>query len=91
MNVTLGLIAALIIAVGFAYYQYKKRQSAEALNDNLETKEKVNDIQKDIDKNDALINAEKEKREELERKAEEEKNKDVSKDDLLDFFNKDNK
>lgn len=68
-------------------YEKNKRESAEALNDNLETKEKVDAINKDVIKNEALIAAEEEKRKEIEKKLEEEKNKDVSKDDLTKFFN----
>ncbi len=88
MNYILGLIGVAGMAFVGYLWERSKRRSAEALNDNLETKEHILDLQKDVVKNEALIEASKEKQDEIKRKLEEEKAKDVSKDDLLDFFNR---
>ena len=81
------LIGIIVALIGYALFQRSKRRSAEALNTNLETKEQVLDIQKDVEKNNAEIEAEKQKQADLQKKADEEKAKDVSKEDLVDFFN----
>jgi len=91
MNLTSILITLVLLLGGGLWYEFRKRKSAEALNDNIETKEKIDEAQKDIIKNEALIEASKQKQDEIQKKLDEEKNKDVSKDDLLDFFNKSNK
>ena len=91
MTLVTGLVTLVGILFAYVLYLNNKKNNAEALNSNLETKEKVQDVQKDIDKNEAKIEAEEQKRKEIQDKADEEKNKDVSKDELLDFFNKDKK
>lgn len=91
MNLMVILIAAFSTLIGWLLYERSKRKSAEALNDNIKTKEEVLEIQKDVVKNEGLIDAERIKREEMIKKLEEEKNKDVSNKDLLDFFNKSDK
>lgn len=88
----IGYLLAAIAALGaWLYFEHSTRKHAEALNDNLETKEKVDAVNKDVIKNEALIEAEKQKQDELNKNLEEEKKKEVSKDELLDFFNKDEK
>lgn len=91
MEITTVLILVVVGLVGWLLYERSKRRSSEALNDNIETKEKVNEIQKDIIKNEALIEVEKEKQDELKKNLEKEKSKDVSNDDLIDFFNNSDK
>lgn len=81
------LIGIIAVLSGLFLFERSKRRSAEAINTNLETKEKVNDIQKDVDINNAEIEVEKQKQADAQKKADEEKAKNVSKDDLLDFFN----
>lgn len=88
MNYILGLIGVAVMAVVGYLYERSKRRSAEALNDNLGTKEHILDIQKDVIRDQALIDSETIKQNEIKAKLEEDKKKDVSKDDLLDFFNR---
>lgn len=91
MDLTIGLVVLVLGLFGWLLYERSKKQSAEALNSNLDTKQQVLDVQKDVEKNNGLIEAEKQKQDDLNKKLEEEKAKDVSKDDLLDFFNKSDK
>lgn len=80
------LIGLGIVGAATLVYLYIKKQSAEALLENVDTKEKVNELGKDIAKNDGLLEAEEEKRAQLE-KEKNEKLKDTSVSDLIDFFN----
>ena len=88
----MDLSAVLVIVIGtltgLYLYERSKRRSAEALNTNIQTKEQVDSIQKNVDVNDANIKVEEQKQADAKKAADEEKAKDVSKDDLLDFFNK---
>ena len=79
MEYLIGLIVALI---GGLLYERSKRKTAEGSLDNLETKKEVLELEKQESKNSGLIEAEKEKREEI--KNEESKK---SLDDLARFFN----
>jgi hypothetical protein len=83
-----GVIVALVL---WLWHERSQRRSAEALNDNAKTKEQVDNVQKEVVKNEAEIKVEEEKREELKKKLEDEKSKDPSKDEILDFFNKEDK
>ncbi len=79
MEYLIGLIVALI---GGLLYERSKRKTAESSLDNLETKKEVLELEKQESKNSGLIEAEKEKREEI-------KNEQSKKslDDLARFFN----
>jgi len=79
MEYLIGLIVALI---GGLLYERSKRKTAESSLDNLETKKQVLELEKQESKNSGLIEAEKEKREEI-------KNEQSKKslDDLARFFN----
>jgi hypothetical protein len=79
MEYLIGLIVALI---GGLLYERSKRKTAESSLDNLETKKQVLELEKQESKNSGLIDAEKEKREEI-------KNEQSKKslDDLARFFN----
>ena len=79
MEYLIGLIVALI---GGLLYERSKRKTAESPLDNLETKKQVLELEKQESKNSGLIDAEKEKREEI-------KNEQSKKslDDLARFFN----
>lgn len=79
MEYLIGLIVALI---GGFLYERSKRKTAEGSLDNLETKKEVLELEKQESKNSGLIEAEKEKREEI-------KNEQSKKslDDLARFFN----
>lgn len=68
------------------YYLKVKKDSAEALNENIDTKNKINELDKDASKNSGLLEAEEEKRKQLENEKNE-KIKDTSLNTLIDFFN----
>lgn len=70
MDYLLALVAFLLAAFGFNYF---KRKSAEALLENNETKSKLNVLDKTKSHAAGLILAEEEKREELQKDAEERK------------------
>jgi phage shock protein A len=88
VTILFGIIAALL---GGFFLQKNKKDSAEALLQNQETKEKLTKVDESIAKNDGLAAAEDYKRKQLEQQANEEKAKNVTKDDLLDFLNDPNK
>lgn len=81
------LIGAIIGLVGFIFFQKTKKDSAEALLENLTTKEKTNALDSSIAKNDGTLQSEEEKRKAIETDT---KNKEVplGQKDLIDFFNK---
>lgn len=84
MEYLIGIIVALL---GGFFYQNSKRKTAEARNENLDTKEKLNDIEKDRAKNSGLLESEEEKRKELEKEA---ANAKVATDtivNIVNFFN----
>lgn len=66
----------------------KKNKAAEAQAKNLETKEKVNEVQKEVVKNEALIDAEAIKREELKTEMERKTRETLTEQDIVDFFNR---
>lgn len=83
-NYLLGIIAAL---VGAFFYQKNKANSAEARNDNLDVKEKLNTVDQDIAKNNGNLESEQQKQNELKKELQ---NVDVqdSIEKLVDFFKK---
>lgn len=76
------LIGLLVALVGGLLYERSKRRSAESSLENIETKKQIVGLEKEQAKNNALIEAEKEKREEIKN----DKSK-KSLDDLARFFN----
>lgn len=74
------------LLAGWLFIERGKRKTAEALNENVEVKEEVQKIQGEILKNDVVIASEEAKRTEISEKADDEKNKPVTPDELLDFF-----
>lgn len=84
------MIELLLGAIGFVFglllIEVGKRKSAEALNENLETKKEIQEMQAQIDLNDAQLQVEEQKRKELE---EQRKNlsKKVDSEELSKFFN----
>lgn len=84
MEYLLGLIALL---AGWAFFERTKRKSAEGLNENLETKEKLLEKEKEVFLNEAKLKAEKQKQAELNWQLEEERKKDETVKEILDFFN----
>jgi hypothetical protein len=79
MEYVIGLI---VILLGSLFYEKSKRKSAEGVLENLETKKEIIEVEKDVSKNDGLIEAEKEKREEIKN---DKTKKSLS--DLARFFN----
>ena len=79
MEYLIGLLVALF---GGLLYERSKRKSAEGSLENIETKKEILFLEKEESKNKGLIEAEKEKREEI-------KNDEPKKslDDLARFFN----
>lgn len=85
------LIGLLVLALGGLLWNKKRADNAEALNDNVDTKTKVITIEEFIAKNRAMLDAEKAKRDQLEADLKAKENKDVSKDEILDYLNDPNK
>jgi ABC-type Na+ efflux pump permease subunit len=85
LQVLIPLIGALL---GMFVYERTKRKSAEALNDNQETLSKVNELDKELSKNEGLLAAEEEKRKDLKEGMENEKRSISAKDSILEFFNR---
>lgn len=66
----------------------KKNKAVKAQAENLETKEKVNEVQKEVVKTEALIDAEAIKREELKTEMERKTRETLTEQDIVDFFNR---
>lgn len=82
------LLITGLLGVGFVY-ERGKRRSAEALNDNLETKEKLLEKDKKISENDASIKLEEERQKQIKKQIEEDRNESKTNlDDIIDFFRK---
>lgn len=78
-------ISALFAALFFL--ERFRRKSAEGLLENTETKEKVIELEKEINKNEGLLKAEEVKREEIKKTLEEDKKDPVSQEELEKFLN----
>lgn len=88
MDLTTGLIAAVVGLAGLLFYTNTKRKSSEALLENTETKEKLLEIDKNTLETIAEMNMESVERSEAERKLNDEKKKDLSIQELEKFFNR---
>lgn len=77
------VIAVFVGLLGYSAYQTITKRGAKGLLENLDTKNALNDKDKDIAKNTGLLQAEEEKRKDNEKTPD-----DVSNDQLRDFFNK---
>lgn len=88
MDLTTGLIAAVVGLVGLVFYTNSKRKSSEALLENTETKKKLLDIDKNTLETIAELNMESMERSEAERKLNDEKKKDLTIKELENFFNR---
>lgn len=77
-------IGALILAFLF---ERSKAQTAEALNENVKTKEKLLKIDEEIAVNNAGLKEEEIKRGQLREDIKKEQDKEVTSDDVVDFFN----
>ena len=83
IEVVVGFV--LMIVTGAFLYERSRRKSAEAVADNKEVLDKINEGDKDISKNTGLLEAEEVKREEIKKEAENAKN-DGSNDDIAEFL-----
>lgn len=83
-NYLIGIIVALL---GAFFYQRNKTNTAEARNDNLEVKEKLNDINKDISKNEGSLDSEELKQEDIKKELEKASVVETI-GNIIDFFNK---
>lgn len=81
----LGGGAAILAAL---YYLWTKKNSAEALNENIDVKNEINELDKQVSKNDGLLESEEEKRKQLQDELNDEKKQSLSLIDLLKFFTK---
>lgn len=81
MEYVIGVIALLI---GGLFYERTKRKTSEAILENLDSKKKDAKLESEVIKDQARLEVESEKREEIKN----EPIKDVSVNDLVDFFNK---
>ena len=59
------LLAVIIGLFGALIFENKKRQNAEASKENLDTKKKINEIEKTISQNNGSIEFEEQKREKI--------------------------
>ena len=84
MEYIVGIILALL---GGLIFERTKRKSAESLLENVETKEKNLELDKDISKNRGLIEAEDEKRNQLKAEMKDKLNETVDSKDITNFFN----
>jgi len=78
MNAIIALLAVLGAAVGALFLKGKKLDDANALLDNQKAKEGLNQVDKDLAKNQGLLEAEDQKRKEI---------GNASAQDLVDFVN----
>jgi uncharacterized protein (DUF342 family) len=85
MEYIIGIIVTLL---GALYWQTQKRKIAEARNENILTKEKLNDINKQIASNSGSIESEKLKQEQLKKDLENVKPDGMSVDDVINIINK---
>lgn len=83
-----ALIAIIIALVGGLLYLRSRQQTAEALLQNQDTKKELNAIDKDIAKNEGIIESEEEKQKRTQKELEDEKAKKLSANELADFFNR---
>ena len=78
-----AILGGLLVA-----FLLKKDTSSKAREENLETKEKILDIEKEVAKLDISIDSEESKRNELKKEMTEKTNEALSPEDIADFFNK---
>lgn len=88
MQYLIGVIAVLL---GGFIFERNRRQSAESLLTNADSKKEVQDIEANKEKNNASLQLEEDRRNMIKEKSDEEKTRDLLDADLLDFFNKSKK
>lgn len=86
-NVKKFLLALLAIITGAFFFERSRRKSAEAIADNKDVLDKINEGDKQKAANDGQLQSEEAKREEIQKEAENAK-KSNDNDDAADFFNR---
>ena len=84
MSILLGIIGALGAALA---YFFTKAKSAGTLNENVKTKNAVNDARVSIDRNNVLIEAEQEKRSDVHDNIQRDSERVVSNEEVVKFLN----
>lgn len=69
-------VIGLFIVSGAFLYERSRRKSAEAIADNKEDLDKINELNKQISSNDGKLEAEEQKRNEIKKEAEDAKSDD---------------
>lgn len=75
----------LIIMTGAFLYERSRRKSADAIADNKEDLDKINELNKQISSNDGQLQAEEAKREQIKKEEQDAKSSNT---DATDFLNK---
>lgn len=87
-NYTLEILGVLLaLFVGLFLLEKKKNEASEALNENLEVKNKVQQINNEVTHVTDQIAQEEQSRSDLIKSTQEKEKENVSKDDLLSFLN----
>lgn len=81
------LLLALLCGLG-VFVLLKKNKGAEAQAENLETKEKLLELEKELIKTKATIESEETKRDELKKEMTEKVNETLTPKDIADYFNR---
>jgi hypothetical protein len=82
------LLGAIVFLLGGFLFQRSKRKSAEALLENQESRQEVHNLEAQKDTNDASLQLEEQRREDIKKNAEHEENRPVLDSELLDFLNR---
>lgn len=81
------LLLALLCGLG-VFILLKKNKGTEAQAENLETKEKLLELEKELIKTKATIESEETKRDELKKEMTEKVNETLTPKDIADYFNR---
>jgi hypothetical protein len=81
------LLLALLCGLG-VFVLLKKNKSTEAQAENLETKEKLLELEKELIKTKATLESEETKRDEIKKEMTEKVNETLTPKDIADYFNR---
>lgn len=87
MNIILTLLGVIAALFGVALFQKSKADTANALNQNIKTKEDLLKTDEKIVDNNVSLKQEDIKRNQLAEDVKKDQNEEVSSRDVLDFFN----
>jgi len=82
-----NVLIAVLCGLG-VFFALKKNNASDAQSENIETKEKILDIEKDIAKTNGLVQAEETKREDLKKEMTEKTNESLTPEEIADYFNR---